>query len=138
MVVSLSPSQSPEIEKKQNLERLRHTSAHILAMAVQKLYPETKVTIGPVTDSGFYYDFDRKQPFTPDELKKIKAEMRRIIQANLPIIREEIDRKTIHQEIEKLGKIYKIEILENIPDDETLTRYFIGTPDAGRWKHKSS
>ncbi|HAZ43551.1 MAG TPA: threonine--tRNA ligase [Cyanobacteria bacterium UBA11371] len=118
----------------QKLLRIRHTCAHILAMAVQKLFPETKVTIGPVVDNGFYYDFDRKQPFTPEDLGKIETEMRRIIQANLPIIREEVAREQIKAEIERLGEPYKLEILESIPEGEIITRYFIGNPDSGRWK----
>ncbi|CAH2573879.1 Threonine--tRNA ligase [Planktothrix rubescens] len=116
----------------QALQRLRHTSAHILAMAVQTLFPETKVTIGPTTDNGFYYDFDRKQPFTPEDLSKIEAEMRRIIQANLPVICEVVEREQIRDEIAQLGEPYKLEILNSIPEGETITRYFIGSPDAGK------
>jgi threonyl-tRNA synthetase len=79
----------------EKLRRLRHTCAHILAMAVQKLFPETKVTIGPTTDTVFYYDFDLKAPFTPEELGQITNEMKRIIKANLPVIREEVNREQI-------------------------------------------
>jgi threonyl-tRNA synthetase len=103
-------------------------------MAVQKLFPETKVTIGPVVDNGFYYDFDRKEPFTLEDLGKIETEMRRIIKANLPIIREEVEREQIKAEIEQLGEPYKLEILYSIPEVEIITRYFIGNPDSGRWK----
>ncbi len=125
-----------ELEKStQNLEKLvkiRHTCAHILAMAVQKLFPETKVTIGPVTETGFYYDFDRQTPFTPEDLQKIEQEMRRIIKANLPIIREVVERSEIRAEIAQLNEPYKLEILDSIPAAETITRYFIGSPDSGR------
>ena len=70
-------TQSPlQIANPEQLERIRHTCAHIMAMAVQILFPETKVTIGPTTDTGFYYDFDRSQPFTPEDLKKITKQMR--------------------------------------------------------------
>ncbi len=88
-----------QIANPEQLERIRHTCAHIMAMAVQILFPETKVTIGPTTDTGFYYDFDRAaprqgrdrpQPFTPEDLTKITKQMRLIIKANLPIIREEV------------------------------------------------
>ncbi|NJO79287.1 MAG: threonine--tRNA ligase [Cyanobacteria bacterium RM1_2_2] len=111
------------------LLRLRHTCAHVLAMAVQTLLPETKVTIGPWTDTGFYYDFDRQTPFTPDDLTQIETEMRRIINANLPIIQEVVDREQIRAEIEQLGEPYKLEILNSIPADEPITRYFIGCAD---------
>ncbi|MEM9157095.1 MAG: threonine--tRNA ligase [Cyanobacteria bacterium P01_F01_bin.33] len=111
------------------LARLRHTCAHVLAMAVQALFPETKVTIGPCTNTGFYYDFDRADPFTPEDLKRIKTEMRRIIRANLPIVREIVARDDIRAEIEQLNEPYKLEILDSIPSDESITRYYIGCPD---------
>ncbi|HAT13324.1 MAG TPA: threonine--tRNA ligase [Microcoleaceae bacterium UBA11344] len=126
------PAQNQIQKDSQTLQRLRHTCAHILAMAVQTLFPETKVTIGPTTDNGFYYDFDRKQPFTPEDLSKIEAEMRRIIQANLPVICEVVEREQIRDEIIELGEPYKLEILDNIPLNATITRYFIGNPDAGK------
>ncbi|MEO0430786.1 MAG: threonine--tRNA ligase [Cyanobacteria bacterium J06656_5] len=113
----------------EQLARLRHTCAHVLAMAVQTLFPETKVTIGPCTDTGFYYDFDRADPFTPEDLKQITAKMRRIIRTNLPIIRETVERDDIRTEIEQLNEPYKLEILDGIPPDEPITRYYIGCPD---------
>ncbi len=131
------PAQSLIQKDSQALQRLRHTSAHILAMAVQTLFPETKVTIGPTTDNGFYYDFDRKQPFTPEDLGKLEAEMRRIIQANLPVICEVVEREQIRDEITQLGEPYKLEILDSIPEGETITRYFIGNPDAGKLSDSS-
>jgi threonyl-tRNA synthetase len=117
------------------LLRLRHTCAHVLAMAVQKLFPETKVTIGPWTETGFYYDFDRPLPFAPEDLPPIVAEMRRIIRADLPIIREVVDRDMIRAEIVALGEPYKLEILDRIPADQEITRYFIGSPDTGKTRH---
>jgi threonyl-tRNA synthetase len=134
MVSQLTCSQPEDLllqSHPQTLITLRHTCAHVLAMAVQRLFPETKVTIGPWTDNGFYYDFDRPAPFTPDDLKKIEKEMRRLIKANLPIIREVVDRAEIRAEIAQLNEPYKLEILDSIPDGEILTRYFIGCPDAG-------
>jgi threonyl-tRNA synthetase len=116
----------------QVLLKIRHTCAHVLAMAVQRLFPETKVTIGPATDVGFYYDFDRPTPFTPEDLSQIEAEMRRLITANLPLIREVVDRAQIRAEIMHMQEPYKLEILDRIPEDETITRYFIGYPDAGQ------
>ncbi|AKG22120.1 threonine--tRNA ligase [Calothrix sp. 336/3] len=125
-----SVTQSPQdVKDTQEYERIRHTCAHVLAMAVQKLYPGTKVAIGPVTETGFYYDFDSPVNFTPEDLEKISVQMRRIIKANLPVIREEVERTEIRQEIEKNHEIYKLEILARIPEGETITRYFIGSPD---------
>ena len=130
--VQSQPAKSHIQTDSQGLQRTRHTCAHILAMAVQTLFPETKVTIGPTTDNGFYYDFDRKQAFTPEDLSKIEVEMRRIIQANLPVIREVVEREQIRAEIAQLGEPYKLEILDSIPEGETITRYFIGCPDIGK------
>jgi threonyl-tRNA synthetase len=122
----------------QRLLRLRHTCAHVLAMAVQRLFPETRVTIGPPTETGFYYDFDRAMvedrpsraiAFTPDDLTRIEAEMRQIIYANLPIVRETVDRDELRAEIAQLNEPYKLEILDSIPLSEPVTRYYIGSPD---------
>ncbi len=125
-------TQSPlQIANPEQLERIRLTCAHIMAMAVQILFPETKVTIGPTTDAGFYYDFDRPQPFTPEDLKKITKQMRLVIKANLPIIREEITRAEIKTEIEELGEPYKLEILESIPEGETITITISAVQTAG-------
>ena len=107
MIAEVRP-QSDKALKLEKLERIRHTCAHVLAMAVQNLYPETKVTIGPVTDTGFYYDFDRPSPFTPKELKKIQKKMKGIIKANHPIIREVVPREEIKAEIEQLGEKLQI------------------------------
>ena len=113
----------------QRLQRLRHTCAHVLAMAVQRLFPETHVTIGPWTETGFYYDFDRADPFTPDDLGRIEAAMGQIIGANLPIIRETVDRDELRSEIVQMNEPYKLEILDGIPLGEPITRYYIGCPD---------
>lgn len=123
---SAASSAAPDLE---HLARLRHTCAHVLAMAVQTLFPETKVTIGPCTDTGFYYDFDRAEPFTPEDLKQITTKMRQIIRKKLPIIRETVGRDDIRAEIEQLNEPYKLEILDSIPADEPITRYYIGDPD---------
>lgn len=130
MVSSLTQSQDSLNEQDSDkLTRICHTSAHIMAMAVQKLFPGTKVAIGPVTETGFYYDFDCPVSITSDDLAKIEVEMRRIIKANLPIIREEVERAEIRAEITELNEPYKLEILERIPASEIITRYFIGTPE---------
>ena len=132
MVSSITQSQdSLNLHKDDKLTRIRHTSAHIMAMAVQRLFPGTKVAIGPVTEIGFYYDFDCPVSITPDDLGKIEIEMQRIIKVNLPIIREEVERAEIRAEIAELNEPYKLEILERIPESEIITRYFIGTPETG-------
>ncbi|MGA7952882.1 MAG: threonine--tRNA ligase [Gloeobacterales cyanobacterium] len=98
------------------LVRIRHTTSHVLAMAVQSLFPETKVTIGPWIENGFYYDFDRANPFTPEDLKRIKKEMIRILNKDLPLIREEVSREEAKARIEALHEPYKLEILEGLQD----------------------
>ncbi len=113
----------------QLLQRIRHSCAHVLAMAVQTLFPETKVAIGPCTTTGFYYDFDQSAPFTPKDLTKIEAKMRQIIKKKLPIIREVIDREQTQADISQCQEPYKLEILNQIPTDEPITRYWIGCPD---------
>ncbi|MGB0562267.1 MAG: threonine--tRNA ligase [Spirulinaceae cyanobacterium] len=129
------PETLPTQPDPQTLLRIRHTCAHVLAMAVQTLFPETKVTIGPWTETGFYYDFDCPTPFTPEDLKSITKTMRRLIRANLPIIREVVEREDIRAEIQTLQEPYKQEILDSIPAGEPITRYFIGSPDAGVASH---
>ncbi len=116
----LRTHESPE------LERIRHTCSHVMAMAVQRLFPKAQVTIGPATDYGFYYDFDTPEPFSPDALKAIKKEMVSIIKKKLPVIREEIDRDEAKQRIHALGEPYKLELLEAIPAGESITLYHLG------------
>ena len=102
------------------LELLRHDAAHVMAQAVQELYPGTQVTIGPAIEDGFYYDFSRSEPFTPDDLEKIETRMHEIVKRDLPIVREVLDRDEAKQIFADLGETYKVEIIEeNIaPDDE--------------------
>ncbi|MFM7601226.1 MAG: threonine--tRNA ligase [Pseudanabaena sp.] len=113
----------------EKLARIRHTCSHVMAMAVQKLYPDAKVTIGPATETGFYYDFDRKENFTPSDLKAIAKEMKRIIKWNQPLVRQELPRPEMLAEIEKLNEPYKIELLAAIPEGQNISRYFIGDPE---------
>ncbi len=112
----------------EKLARIRHTCSHVMAMAVQKLYPDAKVTIGPATENGFYYDFDRAEHFTPSDLKAIAKEMKRIIKWNQPLVRQELPRPEMLAEIEKLNEPYKIELLAAIPEGQNISRYFIGDP----------
>lgn len=114
----------PTNETSTTLLRSRHTAAHVLAMAVQRLFPDVKVTIGPWIADGFYYDFDTKTPFTEDDLKSIEREMKKIMRQRLPLVREEVSREEARSRIEALGEPYKLEILESIEDPVTV--YHIG------------
>ncbi len=108
----------------ESLKKIRHTASHIMAMAVQKLFPKAQVTIGPCTENGFYYDFDSPDPFTEKDLKKIRKEMSKIINRNLPVMREEVSREEAKQRIEAQGEPYKLEILDSI--HEPITIYHLG------------
>ncbi|KAJ4981131.1 hypothetical protein NE237_031968 [Protea cynaroides] len=114
----------PTNESSEKLLRTRHTCAHVMAMAVQKLFPDAKVTIGPWIENGFYYDFDM-EPLTDKDLKRIKKEMDRIISRNLPLIREEVSRDEAQKRIMAINEPYKMEILESIKE-EPITIYHIG------------
>ena len=105
------------------LEVYRHSTAHLMAQAVQRLWPETKVTIGPVIENGFYYDFDRDRPFTPEEFAAIEAEMERIVGEDLRVQREEIGRDEAIRFFEERGEPYKIEIIRDLPAGESLSLY---------------
>ena len=105
------------------LELIRHDAAHVMAQAVQELYPGTQVTIGPAIEDGFYYDFARKEPFTPEDLKKIEDRMREIVGRDLPIKREVWDREEAKRIFEELGEHYKVEIIDAIPEGEPITIY---------------
>ncbi len=108
------------------LELIRHDAAHVLAMAVQALYPGTQVTIGPTIEDGFYYDFARETPFTPEDLAKIEARMHEIVKADVPTRREVWPRDKAIEHFEKLGELYKAELISAIPPDEDVSIYFHG------------
>jgi len=101
-----------------NLDTLRHSCSHVMAQAVKELWPETKVTIGPSIENGFYYDFDRKDPFTPEDLEKIEKVMRRIVQEKSPFIRQELAKKDAKDLFAKMGETYKLELIDAIPDEK--------------------
>lgn len=115
----------PTNESSEKLVSIRHTAAHVMAMAVQKLFPKAQVTIGPWIDDGFYYDFDVPEPFTERDLKRIKKEMIRLIKMKLPLSREEVSRMDARERILKLGEKYKLEILDGI-SSEPITLYHVG------------
>ena len=110
-------------KNEESLEILRHDMAHIMAEAVKELYPKTQVTIGPAIDDGFYYDFSRKDPFTPDDLKDIEKRMHEIIKRDEKIVREVWDRDKAVSFFKKQGEKYKAEIISEIPKDEEITLY---------------
>ncbi len=108
------------------LEILRHSTAHLLAQAVQRLYPGAQVTIGPVIDNGFYYDFAYERPFTPEDLPKIEAEMLKIVKESLPVSRSVKSRDEAVAFFKGIGEAYKAEIIESIPANEDLSLYSQG------------
>ena len=111
---------------KEGLETIRHDTAHILAMAVQELFPETQVTIGPIIEDGFYYDFARKEPFTNEDLEKIEKKMKEIVDRDEKTYREVWKRNDAVEHFKKKGEIYKAEIINSIPENEEVSIYFHG------------
>lgn len=106
------------------LELLRHDAAHVMAQAVQELYPGTQVTIGPAIEDGFYYDFARDEAFTPEDLVEIEKRMHEIVKRDLPIVREVMDRNTAKKTFADLGETYKVEIIDEIiPEGEEVSIY---------------
>lgn len=114
----------PRTSESDTLKKIRHTTSHVMAMAVQRLFPKAQVTIGPWIEQGFYYDFDSPEPFTDKDLKAIKKEMVKIIKKKLPVVREEVSLEEAQQRIEELGEPYKLEILRDL--DEPITIYHLG------------
>jgi threonyl-tRNA synthetase len=116
-------------ESPEALEVIRHDTAHVLAEAVQELFPGTQVTIGPNVEDGFYYDFARETPFSLDDFAAIEAKMRQIVERDEPIVREEWDRQAAIAHFEEIGEAYKAEIIRDIPAAESITVY-----RQGAWK----
>ena len=114
------------LEDDYGLEVIRHDTAHVLAMAVQELFKDTQVTIGPVIENGFYYDFSRKKPFTDEDLAKIEEKMVEIIDRDEPTTREVWDREKAIEHFKKKGELYKAEIINSIPTKEEISIYFHG------------
>jgi len=111
--VEVITADSPE-----GLDIYRHSTSHVMAHAVKRLFPQVKIAIGPSTDDGFYYDFDIDKPFTPEDIEKIEEEMKRIIEADTPFIRKEMDRLEAIEFFKKLGETYKVELLQEIEDEK--------------------
>ena len=119
-----APVVLPKTSESENLLKIRHSMSHVMAMAVQKLFPKAQVTIGPWTESGFYYDFDNPEPFTEADLKAIKKEMGKIIGRKLPLERIEVSRDEAERRIKAQNEPYKLEILERLV--EPITLYTLG------------
>jgi threonyl-tRNA synthetase len=132
--VKIFTSKNPE-----GLETIRHDTAHILAMAVQELFPGTQVTIGPVIENGFYYDFARKEPFTEDDLLKIENKMKEIVDKDEITKREVWERNKAISHFKEKGEFYKAELIKAIPESEDVSIYFHGNwHDLCRGPHLSS
>lgn len=104
----------------------RHSSAHVLAEAVQRLFPGTKLAIGPAIKDGFYYDFDSPHKFTPEDLEKIEAEMNKIIKADLPFVKYQLSREEAIKKFSELGEAYKVELINDLPEDAVISCYSQG------------
>ena len=110
----------PRTSESDALKKIRHTTSHVMAMAVQKLFPKAQVTIGPWIENGFYYDFDSPEPFAEKDLKAIKKEMIKIINRKLPVTREEVSREEAERRIKEVNEPYKLEILEGLQEPITI------------------
>ena len=106
------------MEYSQEIDKLRHTTAHVMAQAVQEIWPDVKVTIGPAIDNGFYYDFDKKEPFSDEDLRKIEKGMHRIINRNLPLTQSFMHREEAKKLFASANETYKLELIDGIPDQE--------------------
>ena len=123
-VMSSAPVVLPKTSENEQLLKIRHSMSHVMAMAVQQLFPKARVTIGPWTENGFYYDFDNPDPFTEADLKAIKKSMIKIINRKLPLERVEVSRSEAEAKIKTQNEPYKLEILEGL--QEPITLYTLG------------
>ena len=110
-------------DNKEVKEAFWHTSAHVLAQAVKRLYPDTKCAIGPAIDNGFYYDFDFSFPFTEENLAAIEKEMKKIVKQSLPLEVFEVKKEEALSYMKERQEDYKVEMIEELPEDETITFY---------------
>ena len=125
------------------LETIRHSAAHLMAQAVKQLYPETQVTIGPVIEDGFYYDFYRKSPFVPEDLEKIEKRMKEISLQSLDIIRKEMPREEALKMFDDMNEPFKREVINDIASNDPISVYTQGRVHrlmsrTARRKHKAS
>ena len=101
----------------------RHTTSHVLAQAVKRLYPNAKLAIGPAIDDGFYYDFDFEEPLTNSDLDALEAEMKKIIKEDIPLVRAELPREEAIKMMSERGETYKVELIEDLPEDAVISVY---------------
>ncbi|OGP71760.1 MAG: threonine--tRNA ligase [Deltaproteobacteria bacterium RBG_13_58_19] len=127
-----------KVDTPEGLEIMRHSASHVMAEAVRSLFPEVKVAIGPAIEAGFYYDFDAPQPFTPEDLSRIEARMADLVTQDLPFIREEVDRKEAIRLFREEGEVYKVELLEEIPQERVSLYRQGGFVDLCRGPHVPS
>lgn len=111
------------VNSEEDKEILRHSTSHVMAQAVRRIFPEVKIAIGPAIENGFYYDFDKAEPFTQEDLALIEDEMRKIVKEDLPIVREEVPREEALKLFDEAGEIYKVELIRDMPDAETVSLY---------------
>ncbi len=109
-----------------DIDKLRHTASHVMAQAVKEIWPEVKVTIGPAIENGFYYDFDKKGPFSEEDLRKIEKNMYRIVNRNLPMTKSVLSRQEAIKKFASMQEDYKVELIENLPDTEEVSLYHTG------------
>jgi threonyl-tRNA synthetase len=133
LMTPVDPDQPLEVIRRNDpdaLEVIRHSTSHVMAQAVQRLFPGTQVTIGPAIENGFYYDFDKPDgPFTEQDLGKIEKEMRRIISQDLPFHRKPVTRQEAKNLFEGMGEKYKLELIDSIPEGEEISLYWHGKDD---------
>lgn len=118
--------QERKFEEAEGREAFRHTTAHVLAQAVKRLYPDTKCAIGPAIENGFYYDFEFSFPFMPEHLQAVEEEMKKIVKESLPLQRLEVSRKEALKQMENLKESYKLELIKELPEDAVITMYSQG------------
>lgn len=110
-------------DRDEALEVLRHSTAHLMAQAIKRLYKNVKLGVGPVIEGGFYYDIDLEESLTPDDLPRIEKEMKKIVNENLEIVRKEVSREEAVKLYKEIGDEYKLELIEAIPAGEKVTIY---------------
>lgn len=110
-------------EDEEGRNAFRHSTSHVMAQAVKRLFPDVKLGIGPAIEEGFYYDFDRKESFTPEDLEKIEKEMEKIVAEDQPFIRMEVTREEAIKKLQEMGEPYKIELVQNLPEDAKISFY---------------
>ncbi len=108
------------MSEKSSIDTYRHSASHILAQAVKELFPDVKLGIGPSIEDGFYYDFDREEPFTPEDLTKIEIKMKEIIKADQKFEKTELDKKEAEKLLKKMEAPYKLELLSELPDEKAI------------------